>query len=493
MTLPTQRVKLNGYDKILILIFVLTLPLVNPWVRGDGVGYYAYARAIVVNHNLQFESDWLHANPSFYLGRIDAPGHLRADQYTRTGHVDNHFTIGPALIWIPFLAITHAVVLGVDYLGARIPADGFSWPYIDTMAFITALAGFLGLFLSFRLAREYFSERWAFLATLGIWFASSLLVYMYFNPSWSHAHSAFIVALFLWYWDRTRAARTLPQWLLLGLFGGLMLDVYYPNALFLLVVLVELAVTAARIFRSQLSSKTREFRTLVLGSCVFAAALVLALLPTLVSRWVIYGRPLATGYTEGTLWHFTHPLWGQVLFSSDHGLFSWTPILLLACVGLLFVVRRDRVLGAGVVLSALAFYSLIAVYLNWDGISSYGNRFFVSLTPVFILGLTALLAASEKLVPNRRVAWRAAIAGIALLVLWNFGLVFQWGTHLIPERGPISWSEMASNQFRVVPVDLSTSLGHYFTRRHQMMQGIEKKDLHQLGQDEPKADKKQQP
>ena len=33
------------YEKILALIFVCTLPLVNPWVRGDGVGYYAFARA----------------------------------------------------------------------------------------------------------------------------------------------------------------------------------------------------------------------------------------------------------------------------------------------------------------------------------------------------------------------------------------------------------------------------------------------------------------
>jgi len=83
------------------------------------------------------------------------------------------------------------------------------------------------------------------------------------------------------------------------------------------------------------------------------------------------------------------------------------------------------------------------------------------------------------------------MAGIALLVLWNFGLLFQWGMHLIPDRGPISWSEMVSNQFRVVPVDLSSSVARYFTRRHQMMQSIEKKDLRQLGESDPKANKDQ--
>ena len=61
------------------------------------------------------------------------------------------------------------------------------------MALATAFYGFLGLLMSFRLACDYVEERWALLATFAIWWASSLPVYMYFNPSWSHAHSAFAV------------------------------------------------------------------------------------------------------------------------------------------------------------------------------------------------------------------------------------------------------------------------------------------------------------
>ena len=99
--------------------------------------------------------------------------------------------------------------------------------------------GFMALWVSFVLARQFVAERWAFLATVGIWFASSLPVYMYFNPSWSHAQSAFVVALFLWNWMRTRNARTLAQWAILGALGGLMMDVYYVTSVMLLLPLLE--------------------------------------------------------------------------------------------------------------------------------------------------------------------------------------------------------------------------------------------------------------
>ena len=124
-------------------------------------------------------------------------------------------------------------------LGFAIPADGFSRPYRIAMAAGTAFYGFLGLLLSYDLSRRYFAEKWAFLATLAIWFASSLPVYMYFNPSWSHAHSAFAVSLFLWYWSRTLSRRSWPQWAILGALSGLMINVYYLNAIFLVLIVWE--------------------------------------------------------------------------------------------------------------------------------------------------------------------------------------------------------------------------------------------------------------
>lgn len=478
MTSVNPSRALGRYEKILILLFVISLPLINPWVRGDGVGYYAYARGLVINHDLRFEQDWLYANPSFRDGRVDREGRIRADQYTSTGYLDNHFTVGPALIWIPFLEAAHLTVLCANHFGAGIPPTGYSWPYLDTMAFVTSLAGFLGLCVSFRLARKYFPERWAFAATLGIWFASSLPVYMYFNPSWSHAQSALMVALFLWYWDYSREARTRRQWLLLGLIGGLMMDMYYPNALFLLAIVVECCAGLRAWARS--APRVVPVKQTLEKYVLFAGALLLAFSPTLVTRRIIYGSIFRTGYEGPGMWHLKTPLLGRVLFSTDHGLFSWTPVLILASVGLVFLFLRDRRVGTVAIFSSVAFYYLISSFQNWDGISSFGNRFFVSLTPIFVLGLTALLAASERAWQSRMAAISGAVVVLGMLALWNCGLMFQWGMHLIPERGTFSWREMASNQFRVVPEDISGSVARYFTARRNLMQDIEKKDLRQL-------------
>jgi len=101
--------------------------------------------------------------------------------YTKTGHVENHFSVGPRFMGSRAGSVHLAVIL-LDRFGANIPADGYSRPYVLAMGLTTSFYGFSALFLAFRIARKYFENEWAFLATIGIWLASSLPIYMYFNP-----------------------------------------------------------------------------------------------------------------------------------------------------------------------------------------------------------------------------------------------------------------------------------------------------------------------
>jgi hypothetical protein len=59
-------------------------------------------------------------------------------------------------------------------------------------------------------------------------------------------------------------------------------------------------------------------------------------------------------------------------------------------------------------------------------------------------------------------------------------LIFQWGTHLIPARGPISWRVAGYNQVAVVPVRMGQALRAYLTGRKELMGHIEEEDVKQL-------------
>ena len=146
------------YEKILALIFVCTLPLVNPWVRGDGVGYYAFARALLIEHDLDFRQDWLHAQFQFPHG---ARGRSEPASCPRSSP--------PPAIWIIISRLARRFCglrfcwrptwrVKINHLfGGHIPADGFSFPYMFAMVIATALYGFLGILLSFRAGQEIFA------------------------------------------------------------------------------------------------------------------------------------------------------------------------------------------------------------------------------------------------------------------------------------------------------------------------------------------------
>jgi hypothetical protein len=449
----------SNYERALFFLFLLGLPFLHLLVNGDGIGYYAYVRSPLVDHNFRFSSDW--QDPKEELEKIFLENHFVDNPVTKTGHLPNFYSVGPAILWSPFLIVAHLAVLGLSRLGWHIAADGHSWPYLAAMAAATVLYGFAGLCLSFGIARKFVEERWAFWATAGIWFGTSVPVYFYLLPAWSHAHSVFANSLFLWYWLRTRGSRTSGQWLILGLLTGLMMDVYQVNVVFALVVVYEALSAYAGAWPS-VAGKSEMLAKAFRLHALYVLGALLSFLPTLITRQIVFGSPFAVGPYALRMWNWTSPVLAQVLFSNDHGLFVFTPLVVLAIVGLFHVRRLDRPLGTICLLITVLFYFLISCFPWWYGAVGFGNRFFVSLTPIFVLGLASLFAWAAKLWPDARAASFRLVPLTLLFVIWNLGLVYQWQTHLLPRYGPVYWPELVFNQFRVVPVQALRDLGEKF-------------------------------
>ena len=160
------------------------------------------------------------------------------------GYLRNQWSVGPSLLWLPSFAQAHLAVLFLRELGRDVPADGYSLPYRLACALATAGYAFLGLFLAYRSAARLTAPGAALLATVAVWLASSLPVYVYFLPFYSHALTSFGVSLFLWYWLSRRPFDRTRQWALWGLAGGLVWQLEPMAGLVLVVAAVDGRVAA---------------------------------------------------------------------------------------------------------------------------------------------------------------------------------------------------------------------------------------------------------
>lgn len=437
--------------RLLAALFVLSLAFLNPYLRGDGNGYYAWLRSPLLDRDANFGNEYLRADPMFRAAFVDAAGRPTREMTTAIGRVENQWSIGPAILWLPFFAAAHALALA----GAGTP-DGYSPVYLWTVAAGSAIYGFAAVLLGVSLARRMGPARWAVPAAVAVLAASSLPVYMYLLPFHVHATAAFATGLFLWWGLARLDGWRADHWAVWGALAGLMVAVYFVHAVLLIVVAWRLAA------RGPLRSRTIALAALAGGALPFAVL-------HLWSRYAIYGS-FATGYRD--TFHWLSPRLLATAFSPEHGLFLWTPIVALALAGLIALARNDPRARIILVAWALLFY-VVASYQNWHGQSSFGNRFFVSLTTVLIPGVAMSLAWLRdrgRVLPG---------LVIALLCLWNAGFVFQWGLNIVPNRGPVDFRAVARNQVTVVPARLAATARAYFNNRAAFTREVESNDAHE--------------
>ena len=96
---------------------------------------------------------------------------------------------------------------------------------------------------------------------------------------------------------------------------------------------------------------------------------------------------------------------------------------------------------------------------SWTVAGSFGQRRFLSLTPLLTLGLAAALAAARPVWPRR-----ALVALTALCVWWNLGLMAQFGMKTM-DRQRLTLAENARRTFLELPWQAPSIAWRYLTNR----------------------------
>ena len=457
-TLTADRRARTAQATILLCLLVVAPLLLTPWVHGDGIGYVAYLRSVVLGGDLDLAGEFEYLSTHMQADAGGLPGRLlrRSEHesgihptYHRpapdpvTGRVPSNFSIGPAIVWAPAYIAAHAVSHLGRALGLPLRTDGYGGLYYLAIALTSLACGVIGLLLAFRLASSVVPVREALWATLAIAAASPLLYYLYMAPSYSHAITVLTAAGFLLYWVRTQHSRAAGVWFRRGLLAGLLFTVRWND---LVIAVPAFVLELVRILRAKDGERSWGRAAACVGAA--AAGFLLVAAVQLAIWQYFHGRPWVRHPVDYV--RFTpEGIWGT-LVSARHGLFVWTPITLLSVIGLFRLLRRDHALG-GVCLATFGVMVLSnCVVPDWWGGAAFGMRRLVSATPLFILGLGVLL-------DDIRLAWergRESLAAPRILAplvfvvfgVWNALLLVQYGLGMISHLEPVSFGTIAANQ-----------------------------------------------
>lgn len=433
----------NGKAWWLIGVWLIGLILLfKPWVHGvDPVGYYSWLRTAVIDGNLDTTNEYYYYGEEQY--HIIFPG--------PSGYNKDPYAIGSALLWSPFFITAHIISIIFHQ-----PTDGYAPLYVIGTSLGTAAYALAGLWLAYRLTRELFDRRAAKWAVVGIWWSTPLLFYMYSDPTMSHANDAFVTALFVYVWYRTRSG-TYRSWLGRGFALGLAALVRTQNVLLVLLPISE-AITLI-VKRRQLNIWFWLTR-----AALFGAAAIIAFLPQAIVWQQTYGSffPGNPYSVYGDTFDFTSPHFFDVLFSTVHGLFVWSPLVFLGIIGLvIYTWRVDFTLALGLTLTWIAQVYLVGSWSQWSGASAFGQRFMVNGTIFYIIGLAALINRLKD-----KIKWRYIIGAVLFFMAWNGLLIAQFIVELIPRGGPVDLGVMIAGQFRVIGIVIER-LGDLIAARFQ--------------------------
>ena len=417
-----------------VLVFAC-VPLVTPRIaESDAVQYFSYLPSLLLDGDLDFEDEYT----VFY--REDPEGRKGfketfLDLSTATGLKLNFGPIGTALLWSPFYLGTHLVV------GSE---DGMSQPYRTAVSVASALYAAIGLLLCYRLARRYAAPFASVAAVLVLWWATPVAYYMYVAPGMSHAVSLFAVAVFfsLWPWA---VSGGVSRWAVWGASAGLMALVREQDLFFAAAALVAVF------------GMTHRLKRLV----AFGGAAIVVFLPQLAVYHVLYGRPWPAPHVQNKMIRYS-PHFFEVLFSTEHGLFFWSPILLLFFAGGLWMLKKDRVAGLVLLAAFLAQVYISGAVDSWTQAGAFGSRRFVGATAIFAVWGAFIFSALE---PRMKKFGVAALA--SFFILWNVSLMIQFGLRLM-DRQRLVWSEIVYNHVHEVPPRLLSVVGSYLWARDDL-------------------------
>ncbi len=396
---------------IVVSVFLIAAFGFNVYrVQSDGLQYYAFLEKML--HIPQPESSAAALEGAFF------------------------FQAGCAFFYAPFYLAAYAIerLLGVypDFNGITLRQIA-----INLAANVYMVCSLL---LTARILRRL-NLRWIVTSVLCVLFSTTAFASAVIIPSFNHAVDIFINTLLFYFvigFDRKRPVYLYAA----GFVYVISVLVRYAN--FITIFPIAAYILLGDVFLRE--GKIKSGAVFCIGKCgvsdfgrLCAGILATCWIVPLVF-WVYNGDAFAYLGVHGETATFLErrpalPVYVlKYLLHPLHGLFVWSPVVMLSVVGLGGMPKRYRLLGIcliGVCACSVVLYGYVYA---WHGGWSFSNRYLVHLFPVYAIGLSACIGKSPRFV--------AAIA--CVLTVYSIFLFFNWYLGVVHGEFGTVWDVLQS-------------------------------------------------
>jgi Dolichyl-phosphate-mannose-protein mannosyltransferase len=383
----------------------------------DVFGYYLYLPALFYHNDISLsDTQWADDLRIKY----DLSGTFYQVHGVPNGNSVIQYSSGLAIILSPAFFAGHLLS---GALGEA--QDGFSWPYQLCITLWSFIIAFLGLFVLRKALLLLFDDLISAVVMLLIVFGTNYFIIVGTSLSTPHTHLFTIYALAIYYNIKLHENYKRKYWIYVALSIGLAC-LARPTELLLLIIPVFWGCFSISDLRQKLSLL---FRTQSVNIILFVLVMFLMASPQLVYWKITTGHFFFMSYTNpGEGLDFLNPHTLNFLFSYRKGWFIYTPLMLIAFFGFVYLYKSNRKIFTGILLFVILNVYILSSWSCWWYAFCYGQRSMVQSLPVMAILLGYVILSLRK---KNLMKWLGVWA-IVLAVSLNVFQMWQYTHGILP-------------------------------------------------------------
>ncbi|MDI3527500.1 MAG: hypothetical protein PWR03_1683 [Tenuifilum sp.] len=367
-------------------------------IQWDVKSYYAYLPAAFIYKDLSLQ---------FRNNNIEKFGDLIWPIETPTGKQAIVTSMGLSFLYAPFFGIAHVFCLA----SSQYEADGYSVPYRFALVFSALFYVINGLFFLRKVLKTYFKEDVVAIVILAVGIGTNLLYYYTYEAPMPHAYNFALISIFIYFVISFYENPSRSKSFYIGLLSGLITLIRPSN----IIVLVLLFLWDIKSFK-ELYDRIYFYIVKYKYTLLMLIGFVLVWIPQFAYWYYVSGKLFYFTYgVIGGKFFFNNPQITNILISYKKGWFVYTPIMLLAFIGIFSLPKMLKGKFFPILTFTLLNIFILSSWWCWWFGGSFGNRAFIDSYGIMAIPLGALITFFKR----KKIFYYSLATLIVLLIGFN--------------------------------------------------------------------------